>query len=500
MGASQLGSSLLAQSVQATPGARLAPVPERLDRFLTEPRIGAALRCWLGLAADATLERARLVERLSCDIARLDALIGEQVNAILHHPRFQQLEASWRGLAYLASQASGTEGVQVRVLDLGWQELARDLERAIEFDQSQIFNKIYSEEFGSPGGEPFGVILGDYEVRHRTSAEHPSDDLEVLRGMSQIAAAAFAPFVVGASPAILGVNRFSELSPALNLPSVFEQLEYLKWRAFRDEEDARFVGLTLPKVLMRLPHADDGTRTDRFRFQEQVAGPDNARYLWGNAVYAFGSVLVRAFASSGWLADIEGVTRDELSGGLVTGLPSHCFGTDEEGIAPKYCTDVMLTDEWEAELAELGFIALCHCKDSPWAAFYASASVQKPKRYDRAPATVNARLSCSLRYILCASRFAHYMKVIGRDKVGSFASAEELQSYLHRWLLDYTIATDDASAEAKARAPLREGQVRVREVPGRPGSYTCVLHLRPHFQLEQLITGVRLVTELATAS
>lgn len=488
----------LEQAIAATGLVSDSRALVRLDRFLAEDQTSAALRMWLGLSSSGriALTKEGLLQRLSSDVATLDELLTEQVNAILHHPDFQRLEASWRGLRYLTEQCSGAEGVKLRVLNLSWKELVGDLQRAIEFDQSQFFNKIYNEEFGSPGGEPFGVVLGDYEIRHTVSAEHPSNDLEALESLSHIAAAAFAPMVMGAHPALFGLEDFSQLGMPLNLPRTFQQTEYLKWRAFRDTEDARFLGLVLPHVLMRLPYEDDGLRRDSFRFVERVDGPDHSRYLWGNAVYAFGAVLTRAFAQSGWLAQIQGVERGVEAGGLVTGLPQHSFSTDATGLATKYSTDVLITDAQEKELGELGVIPLCACKDTPWSAFYGSASIQKPKTYDEVPATVNAKLSSMLQYMFCVSRFAHYLKIIGRDRIGSFATAQECQSYLQRWLHNYTIDADDASVEAKARAPLREGKVEVREKPAKPGSYHCVMHLRPHFQLDQVVTSVKLVTEM----
>jgi type VI secretion system protein ImpD len=301
---------------------------------------------------------------------------------------------------------------------------------------------------------------------------------------------------MGTAPSLFGLDDFAELAAPIDLARSFQQIEYVKWRAFRDTEDARFIGLVLPRVLMRRPYRDNGRRGDTFPYVERVEGPDHSRYLWGNAVYALGSVLVRAFAESGWLAGIQGVERGVETAGLVTGLPQDNFAGDPQGIAPKYSTDVLITDSDEKSLGELGFMPLCFCKDTPWSAFFSSASVQQPKIYDELAATVNARLSSMLQYMFCVSRFAHYLKVIGRDLVGSFVTAEEVQNHLQRWLLHYTIDDDDASSVAKAKAPLREGRVEVRERPGRPGRYYCVMHLRPHFQLDQVVTAVRLVTEI----
>jgi type VI secretion system protein ImpD len=473
----------------------------RLDEFLGEPSPRKALLRWLawGGPREERLSKDALVRLLGRDIARLDALLTRQVNAVLHHPRFQKLEASWRGLHYLTAQAEGSENVKIRVLNVSWNELSRDLERAIEFDQSQLFRKVYSDEFGVPGGEPFGLLLGDYEIRPRPSAEHPVDDVAALGAISQVAAAAFAPFVAGVHPSMFGLDRFSELERPLHLAKTFDQLEYLKWNAFRQTEDARFVGLTLPRVLMRLPYEDDGTRVDGFRFGEDVTGPDGQAYLWGNAVYALGAVVVRAFAETGWLAGIRGVERDALKGGLVPDLPVHCFSTDRHGVATKCSTDVVLSDFREQELSELGFIPLCHCADTEFSAFYSNQSVQIPKQYDEPAATMNARISAMLQYMLCVSRFAHYLKVAARDKIGSFVEAGECEDFLNRWLQQYVTSDSEAAPEVKAVYPLREASVRVRERSGKPGSYLCVAHLWPHYELDAATTTLRVTTELSPA-
>lgn len=491
--------SLIELAIAAGPTTTSRPDLARLENFLDADSVGASLRLWLGqghpmLARPDGNQIARLLNR---DIARIDALLTDQVNAILHHASFQQLEASWRGLSYLVQQGEEVENLKIRVLNVGWKELTRDLDRAIEFDQSQLFKKVYSDEFDMPGGEPFSVILGDYQIQHRMGQDHPTDDIAAMQAISQVAAAAFAPFIASSSPALFGLDSFTELERPMDLSRSFEQLEYLKWRAFRDTEDSRFVGLTMPKTLMRLPYDDGGGRIDGFRFQEDVESPDRSKYLWGNAVYAFGAVLIRAFAESGWLADIRGVQRGVAGGGLVTGLPVHCFNTDAMGVAQKSSTDAIMTDEREKELGDLGFIPLCHCPDTEFSAFYGNQSAQKPKKYDDPAATVNARISSMLQYMLCVSRFAHYLKVIGRDKVGSFGEASEVEDYLHRWIQQYVTMDENASQEIKAEYPLREARIEVRERPGKPGNYMCVAHLRPHFQLDELVASVRLVTELS---
>jgi type VI secretion system ImpC/EvpB family protein len=475
-----------------------------LQRFLRESHVGEAIRQWLGplpsLSAPAL--RQFIAQHLNRDIARLDALLNGQVNAILHHPEFQKLEASWRSLRFLVDQTPEGSNVKIRVLNVSWKELTRDLTvRSLEFDQSQLFRKVYSEEFGAPGGEPFGVLLGDYEIRHKMSADHPYNDVETLGAIAGVAAAAFAPFIAASHPTLLELGSFSELERPLNLTGTFEHLDYLKWKAFRKSEDSRFVGLTLPHVLVRLPYVDDNARTDGFRFREEVGAFDRRNYLWGNAAYAFGAVLIRAFVDSGWLADIRGARRGELGGGVVDGLPVHSFRTDRNGsgisVTPRSSTDTIITDAQEKELGLLGFIPLCYCQDTELSAFYGNQSVQEPQEYDKISATTNARMSAMLQYILCASRFAHYLKVIGRDRIGAFTTAADFQHYLRSWLTAYTTSNDKAAPDLKARYPLREGRVEIEELSDKPGTYGCRIFLRPHYQLDQLASVLRLESTLA---
>lgn len=481
-----------------------------LYEFLGEPSPWSALCRWLGLQPGAATipSRDEVVRRLGRDITRIDQLLTRQVNAILHHPAFQKLEASWRGIRFLVDSLPEDESVKIRVLSVTWKELEQDLTNALEFDQTQLFRKVYEAEFGHPGGEPFGVLLGDFEIRHRRTPEHPQDDLGVLDRILEVAAAAFAPFIAGVHPSFFGLDGFTDLERPLNLPRTFEQVEYLRWRSLRQREDARFAGLTLPRVLMRLPYDDDTSTSLPFRFREEVGGPDCRRYLWGNASFAFGAVVMRCFAESGWLADIRGVRQgvdaDGMStcleeAGLVTDLPVHSFRTDVSGLAIKCSTDTVITDSQERAFGELGFIPLCHCYDTEFSAFYGNHSIQRPKEYDEPAATMNARLSAMLQYILCVSRFAHFIKVISRDQLGSTSGAERCEEILNTWLRKYTTASENAGPETKARCPLREAKVKLTENRDNPGSYSCIIHLRPHFQLDQMITTMRFTTELAPA-
>lgn len=348
-----------------------------------------------------------------------------------------------------------------------------------------------------PGGEPFGVLIGDYEVQHRRTQDHPTDDVAALAGMAQVAAASFAPFIVGCTPAMFGIEHFRELSQPIDLVSLFRQTEYGRWTALQDGHDLRFVGITLPRILMRPPHPDDGSRHDHFRFQEDVSEPNGASYLWGNAAFAFAAVLIRSFGVSSWFADIRGTPRDILGGGMVSGLPLDQFSTDAPGIAVKSATDVVISERQERDLSDLGFVPLAKAKDSPEGVFYSNQSLQRAQRFDAAVANANARLSAMLQYMLCVGRFAHYIKVIGRDRIGSFATPEQCETYLRQWLQKYQTANDNASLEMKARLPLRELNVQVREQPGKPGTYFATINLKPHFQLDQVVSSFRLVTELA---
>ena len=485
--------------------ARTPAVAPVLEQFLRADS-ATALRLWLGrnFWSRPNLSRDTIARALGRDIARLDALLSRQVNAILHHPQFQQLEASWRGLWLLTGQAQravaqadqdGDEvHMSIRVLNVSKRELARDFDKVIEFDQSQLFKKVYEEQFGMAGGEPFGMLLGDYQFTNHV------EDIQLLSSLSGVAAAAFAPFVAAATPQLLGLDNFATLEQPMELADTFNQLEYLKWRSFRDQEDSRFVGLTLPRMLMRVPYADTATRTDGFRFREDVEGADNSKYVWGNPAYALGAVLARAFASSGWFAEIRGVERDVEGGGLVTGLAVHSCGTDRPGIAPKISTDVAISDHQERELSLLGFVPLCHCKDTEHSVFYTNQSVQKPKTYDDQAATANARISAMLQYVMCASRFAHYLKVLARNKVGGSMREDELQSYLNNWIHRYVAADEKAPPATKARFPLREADIEVKEIPGKPGSYRLVIRLLPHFQLDELTATLRLVTTTTNAT
>src|SRR5271155_1751832 len=419
-------------------------------------------------------------------IAQIDRLISLQLNEVLHYPAFQKLEGTWRGIKYLIDQSETSDMLKIKVLNASKRELLKDLQRAPEFDQSALFKKVYEEEFGVFGGAPFASLIGDYQF-----GKHP-EDVELLERISQTAAGAHAPFLSAASPDFFNLESYANLDAPRDLSKVFDNTEYAKWKSFRQSEDSRYVGLTAPRMLLRLPYGKNTKTIEAFQYEEDVDGTEHNKYLWGNAAYALGSRLTNAFAMYGWCAAIRGVE----GGGLVEGLPVHNFYTDEGDIAMKCPTEVPITDRREKELADQGFVPLVHCKGTDYAAFFSVQSAQKPKLYDKDAANANARLSAQLPYILAVSRFAHFLKAIMRDKIGSFMSRKDCEQFLNRWISQYVVLDDTASQAAKAQYPLREARVDVEEVAGKPGVYRAVAFLRPHFQLDELTVSLRLVAEL----
>ena len=423
---------------------------------------------------------------INARIAELDRLISAQLNEIMHHDDFQKLEASWRGLNYLVQQSETGERMRIKILNVAKSDLLKDMEKAPEFDQSLFFKKIYEEEFGMFGGHSYGVILGDYEFGFTPQ------DISLLEKISGVAASAHAPFIATASPKMFNWESFTELGGPRDLSKIFTSAEYVKWRSFRELDDARYVGLTLPHILMRLPYGTETIPVEEFNFEEDVDGTDHRKYLWGNAAFALGTRLTDAFAKYGWCAAIRGVE----GGGLVKGLPTHTFRTDEGEVALKCPTEIAITDRREKEFADMGFIPLVHCKGTDYAAFFSTQSANKPKLYDSDLANANARLSSQLQYIMAVSRFAHYLKSMMRDKIGSFMAREQAEKFLNNWISKYVVLDDNADQETKAQYPLREARIEVAEIPGKTGAYKAVAFLRPHYQLDELTVSLRLVAEL----
>ena len=419
-------------------------------------------------------------------IAEIDRLISLQLNEVLHHPSFQKLEGTWRGIKYLMDQSETSDNLKIKLLNVSKRDLLRDLQRAPEFDQSALFKKVYEEEFGVFGGAPFGALVGDYEFGRGP------EDMELLERVSQVASAAHAPFLTAAGPELMNLTSYTQLGGVRDMSKVFDSTEYAKWKSFRQSDDSRYVALTLPHVLMREPYGRDGRQIEAFDYQEDVDGRDHSKYLWGNAAFALGARLTNSFAKFGWCASIRGVEN----GGLVDGLAVHNFRTDEGDVALKCPTEVAITDRREKELADQGFVPLVHCKGTDYAAFFSVQTANKPKTYDKPEANANAKLSAQLPYILAMSRFAHYLKAMMRDKLGSTMSRSQAELFLNQWIANYVIADDNASPAAKSERPLREARIEVVEVPGNAGALRAVAYLKPHFQLDQLTVSLRLVADL----
>ena len=460
-------------------------------RFGTEPaakeRGKNLVKEFVAQVLEGSMTVARDAEMMiNARIAQIDHLVSLQLNEIMHHPDLQKLEGTWRGVKYLMDQSETGTMLKIKIMNCSKKELLRDLQRAPEFDQSALFKKVYEEEYGVFGGAPFGALVGDYEF-----GKHP-EDIELLEKVSNVAAAAHAPFVTAAAPDLMNLESWTNLSAPRDLAKIFDTTEYAKWKSFRQSEDSRYVALTLPRVLGRLPYGKDTKPVEEFAYEENVSGTDHGKYLWMNSSYALAARMTNSFARYGMCVAMRGVE----GGGLVEGLPVHNFYTDEGDVTMKCPTEVPITDRREKELADLGFAPLVHCKDTDYAAFFSVQTAQKPKLYDTDSANANARLSAQLPYLMAVSRFAHYLKAMMRDKIGSFMSRTEAEQFLNRWILRYVVPDDTASPAMKARSPLREARVDVTEVPGKPGVYRAVCFLRPHFQLDELTVSLRLVAEL----
>lgn len=478
----QSAGSLLDQITQMMPKAVEKPRRDELIRSLVEESVKGTLRF------DKNVSKT-----ISSAIAAIDVVMSKQLAAIMHNESFQKLEGSWRGLHYLVQNSETGAQLKLRVFNLTKRELFKDLDKAVEFDQSQAFKKIYEAEFGSPGGEPYGALIGDYEFTN-----HP-EDIDLLTKMSQVSAAGFCPFLSAADPALLGLESFEELSKPRDLEKIFLDDSFTKWRSFRDSEDSRFVTLTMPRCLSRLPYGRNTKVVDAFDFEEvDLDEQGNSKpvphenYAWMNTSYVLGARLTDAFAKFGWCTAIRGAEN----GGKVEGLPTHVFMADDGDKSLKCPTEIAITDRREAELSKLGFLPLCFYKNTDYAVFFGSQTTQKPKKYDRPEATANAAISARLPYMMATSRIAHFLKVIARDKIGSFMERQDCEEWLKRWISNYVTTDPKPSDEMKARYPLAEAAIKVEEIPGAPGSYNAVAWLRPWLQMEELTTSMRMVAKI----
>lgn len=475
------GESLLETAIAATKQTERDRAQELL-RTLTEE----ALRGTVSFDKD-------VMRSLNAAIAGLDAKISKQLAAVMHHPKFQKLEGSWRGLHHLVMNSETGEQLKIRVLNCGKRELFKDMDRAVEFDQSQLFKKLYEDEFGTPGGAPYGALIGDYEFTN-----HP-EDIDLLSQVSGVAAAAFCPFLSAADPKLFGFDEWTELSKPRDMARIFDAVEYTKWKSFRESEDSRFCVLTMPRTLARLPYGVNTKMIDQFDFEEVPVGAqgesihvDHDQFCWMNTAYVLGTKLTDAFAKTGFCTAIRGVEN----GGKVEDLPAYIFKADDGDMDLKCPTEVAITDRREKELSDLGFLPLCHFKNTDYSVFFGAQSCQKPKKYDRPEATANAAISSRLPYIMATSRFSHYLKVLARDKIGSFMEAQDCEAWLDRWIHNYVTSDPNPPSDVRARYPLAEAKVQVREIPGQPGSYNAIAWMRPWLQMEELTASMRMVAKI----
>jgi type VI secretion system protein ImpC len=486
------------EQAQAQPAAATAELNE-FESLLTKefkPKTDEA-KSAVKLAVQTLAEQAlsattlisdNAVKTIEAIIAEIDRKLSEQVNLILHHEDFKALEGSWRGLHYLVNNTETGENLKIRYMNISKKDVAKTLKKfkGTAWDQSPLFKKLYEEEFGMPGGQPYGCLMGDYYF------DHSAPDVEMLAGIAQVSAAAHAPFLTAASPSLLNMETWQELSNPRDLAKIFGTPAYAAWKSLRESEDARYLGLTMPRVLARMPYGAKTSPVDEFAFEEDTVGADHTKYVWTNAAYSMATNVTRSFKLYGWCARIRGAE----SGGMVEGLPVHSFPTDDGGVDMKCPTEIGITDRREAELANCGFMPISHWKNTDYAVFVGAQSLQKPTEYDDPDATANARLAARLPYLFATCRFAHYLKCMVRDKIGGFSSKESLESWLNKWISNFVDSNPTSPDEVKARYPLAEAQVVVEEDPSNPGYYNSKFYLKPHYQLEGLTVSLRLVSKL----
>src|SRR5947207_1136549 len=438
--------------------------------------------------AASTLVSDNAIKTIEATIAEIDRKLSEQINLILHHDDFKALEGTWRGLHYLVSNTETAENLKIRVMNISKKDVGKTLKKykGTAWDQSPLFKKLYEEEFGMPGGQPYGCLMGDYYF------DHSAPDVEMLTGIAQISAAAHAPFLTAAAPSLLNMETWQDLSAPRDLKKIFGTPAYAAWKSLRQSEDSRYLGLTMPRVLARIPYGAKTSPVDEFAFEEDTAGADHNKYVWANAAYAMATNITRSFKLYGWCARIRGAE----SGGMVEGLPVHSFPTDDGGVDMKCPTEIAITDRREKELADCGFMPISHWKNTDFAVFVGAQSLQKPTVYDDPDATSNANLAARLPYLFATCRFAHYLKCMVRDKIGGFASRESLEAWLNKWIANFVDSSPSSSEETKARFPLSEAQVVVEEDKENPGYYSSKFYLKPHYQLEGLTVSLRLVSKL----
>ena len=479
-------TSILAQAIGATKQTESSRAQELLSS-LTEEALKGTVK-W----------NKNITTTLNDTITEIDKVMSKQLSLIMHNKDFQKLEGSWRGISHMTSNIETNSTLKIQLMSMSKDELHKDLSKAVEFDQSQMFKKIYESEFGIAGGEPYAMIVGDYEFTN-----HPQD-VETLSLMSNISAAGFCPFISSASPGLFGFENWDELAKPRDLNKVFQSIEYTKWNSFRESDDSRFVSLTMPRVLARLPYGGTTKATGNFKYEEfelDEAGTRSAKthnddYCWMNSAYTMATNMAQAFTNNGFCTAIRGAE----GGGKVDGLATHVYTSDDGDTDMKCPTEIGITDRREAELSKLGFLPLCHYKNTDYAVFFGGQSCQHPKEYDDPDATANAEISSRLPYIMATSRFAHYLKVMARDKIGSFMSAPDVEVWLNKWIMGFVNGSEGGGQTIRAKYPLAEAKVKVVEVPGQPGCYNAIAWLRPWLQMEELSASLRLVAKIPSMS
>jgi len=435
------------------------------------------------------MREQKLITKL---ISLIDEKINNQLNIILHHSALQRLEASWRGLVLVVNAAHDEKNIHIKILNMSAKALDKDIEHAVDFDQSALFKKIYNEEFDQPGGLPFGLLIADYYFSHKPEPDI-SDSITTLSELSKIAASAFCPIITSVSSAFFGINNFSEIQIPFKIDDLIRQAEYTRWNKLREVEESRFLAFVLPRIRMRKLYNTHVIRADNRFFKEEVFKHDD--YLWGNAAYAYACVAIQSFKETGWFSDIRGMNHELGNGGLFQGHRDYLV-TDENNIIAKCASEYAITDAQEKIFSDAGFIALRDNRYIERSVFYSSQSLQKPKRYTTKSGTVNAKISSMLHYVLCASRFAHYIKIIIRDKVGSFISAKECELFLEKWLHNYRAQNTDLTPQARTKYPLTQAKIKIKESPGLPGKFTCVMYLKPHYQIDDIESQLKLITQV----
>jgi type VI secretion system protein ImpC len=476
------GSSILDEVIAATGSDTERDYAEDLIRVLTEEALEGVV----------TWDKS-FIRTIETAVREIDKIISAQVTEILHNPAFQKLEGTWRGLHYLVKNTLCSTRLKIKILNVDKNTLLKNFDKAVEFDQSELFKKVYEEEYGTAGGAPFGALIGDYEFRN-----HPQD-IQLLKYISEVSAASFAPFISAASSALMGMNSWRELSVPTDLERIFDSKLYAQWNNYRKTDESRFVVLTMPRTLARVPYGSATCPIEEFDYEEfpltqegVVKEVDESKYCWSNSAYIYGAVLTRSFAETGWCTSTRGVEN----GGKVSSLPVHTFFSDDGEMDLSCPTEIGITDRREAELSKLGFLPLCHYKGEDYAVFFGAQSTNKPTQYDNPDITSNSEISARTPYMFVTSRIAHYLKVIARDKIGSFMEKEDVEKFLNNWILNYINSNPASGAYLKARYPLAAAKITVEEIPGKPGAYNAIAYLRPWLQLEELNTSLRLVAKI----